>query len=102
VPLGIEREVTISKVADPDPATYVGEKVAVAPAGRPVRLRLTVSLNPPMPVMVTLYEVLFPALTLFEPGETPIEKSALAGACTFKLMVAVWIREPLCPVIVTV
>jgi hypothetical protein len=53
-------------------------------------------------IIVTWYDVLLPALILLDPGETPIEKFALAGAWTFTVTVAMWASPPLCPVIVRV
>jgi len=80
LPLGIEREVVTLKVEVPEPAIELGEKAVVPPLGNPLTLRFTLSLNPPVPVMVTLKEVLLPALMLLDPGETAIEKLGLAGA----------------------
>jgi len=54
LPLGIEREVVTLKVAVPDPTMELGEKAVAPPLGNPLTLRFTLSLNPPVPAMVTL------------------------------------------------
>ena len=43
----------IVSTEEPDPVTAVGEKVWVAPFGRPVTLNVTEPLNPPEAVTVT-------------------------------------------------
>src|SRR6266568_8911191 len=86
----------------PEPPIDAGEKLALAPPGKPLALRLTLSLNPPVPEIVILNEAVLPALILLDPGETLIEKFGPAGACTFKVTVAICNRPPLWPVIVTV
>jgi hypothetical protein len=42
------------KVALPVPATELGEKLAVAPPGNPLTVKLTLPPNPPVAVIVTL------------------------------------------------
>ena len=54
VPDGVELRVAMVRVEDPDPATVLGLKVPVAPAGRPVTLRFTVPEDPPKGVILTL------------------------------------------------
>jgi hypothetical protein len=46
VPIGVELEVFSVKVEDPEPGTEVGAKLAVAPVGNPVTLKLTFPVNP--------------------------------------------------------
>jgi hypothetical protein len=46
VPVGVELEVFTVKVDDPEPETERGEKLAVAPEGNPVRLKLTFPVKP--------------------------------------------------------
>jgi hypothetical protein len=47
VPTGVELRVLTVTVEVPDPITVAGLKVAVAPVGNPVALRVTVPENPP-------------------------------------------------------
>jgi hypothetical protein len=47
VPIAVEPEVVMPNVELPDPpVTDAGVKVAVAPVGKPLTLKLTVPLNP--------------------------------------------------------
>ena len=46
VPVGVELAVLTDRVVDPEPATEAGVKLAVAPEGNPVTLKLTVPVNP--------------------------------------------------------
>jgi hypothetical protein len=54
LPASVELDVAIDRVEDPEPVTEVGLKVAVAPEGKPETLKLTVPLNPPEGVTLTL------------------------------------------------
>src|SRR5262249_41029576 len=54
--------------------------VPVAPAGSPPTLRLTWPVKPPVGVMVTLYDVPCPCVTVLLDGVAEIEKSGVAGA----------------------
>src|SRR5262245_62860622 len=56
--------VTVS--VDEVPDAGLGEKLAAAPAGRPVKLRVTAPAKPPVWVIVTVYVVLVPAVTVWE------------------------------------
>jgi len=86
-------------VADPDPVTLLGVMIPqVRPAGT-VSVRATVPENPFRAVIVMVEVALAPVLTAA--GEVAeIEKSA--APVTLKVTVAVWEREPLVPVTVTV
>ena len=53
-PTGVLPAVVTVKVEEPVPVTVVGKKLAVAPAGRPVTLRLTVPLKPSRAVTFTV------------------------------------------------
>jgi hypothetical protein len=75
VPVCIELEVFTVRVEDPEPATEVGEKLAVAPEGSPVTLKLTFPLNPTDGVTLTLKVVLFPRETTREVGVAVSEKA---------------------------
>ena len=52
-PPGVLAAVTIESELSPDPLTVDGLKVAVAPAGSPLILRLTGAVNPFTPFTVT-------------------------------------------------
>jgi hypothetical protein len=54
VPVGVELEVFTLRVEDPEPETKLGLKLAVAPEGNPVMLKLTFPLNPLEGVTLTL------------------------------------------------
>jgi hypothetical protein len=54
LPRGVDVEVATVSVDDPEPAIDVGLNVAVAFCGSPEAARLTVPLNPPEAVTVTL------------------------------------------------
>ena len=68
------------KLEVPDPVTEVGDKVALAPLGRPPKLKLTLSANPPERVTVTVDDAPCPGLILAEAGDIESEKSGVAGA----------------------
>jgi hypothetical protein len=46
VPAAVELEAFTVMVEDPEPETEVGEKLAVAPEGNPLALKLTLPVNP--------------------------------------------------------
>lgn len=100
VPDGVEVVVVTDMVDEPEPVTDVGLKLALAPAGNPPTLKLTLPPNPPDPVTVAVYEVLPPAVTVAEAGVAEIEKSPTTGAFTTSVTEAVWLSVPLAPVIV--
>jgi hypothetical protein len=54
VPMGVEPEVLTAMVEEPEPESELGEKLAVAPAGNPLTLKLTFPLNPLEGVTVTV------------------------------------------------
>jgi hypothetical protein len=58
VPRGAEELVLRISVELPEPTMEPGEKLEVTPPGRPLTLRFTVSLNPPVPVTVTTNDLL--------------------------------------------
>ena len=82
LPTGVLLAVVTVIVVDPDPLTVVGLKLADAPAGSPLALNPTVSLNPPEGVTVTVYVVLPPAATDCVLGVAESEKSGLGAAPT--------------------
>ena len=68
--------------------TVVGLKLAAAPVGNPLAVRVTVPVNPFIAPMVTVYVVELPAVTVCVAGEAPMEKSATGAGVTVKLVVA--------------
>jgi hypothetical protein len=54
VPAGVEPEVFTDRLEDPEPVTELGLKLAVAPDGNPVMLKLTFPVNPTEGVTLTL------------------------------------------------
>lgn len=87
------------ELPDP-PAIEAGTKLPVAPAGRPLTLRFTVSVKPPLGVMVVVYEVPAPAWTVCEAGEAEMAKSPTIAALTTSDTEAVCVKVPSVPVIV--
>ena len=98
---GVVPEVPTASV-DAVPVAGFGLKLAVAPVGSPLALRLTLPVKPPVRVMLIVYVVLAPAEMDREVGEAESEKSAAgAGAVTTSVTDVAWLRLPLTPVIVT-
>lgn len=81
--------VVTDMVDDPEPVTDVGLKVALAPAGNPLALKLTLPENPPDPVTVAVYDVPLPAVTVWEAGVAEMEKSPTGAGFTTKVTEAV-------------
>lgn len=83
VPVGIIVVVVTVMVDAPDPGNELGLKLAVAPAGSPVALKVTTPLNPPTEAIVAMNWVLFPCTTVWEEGEAEMVKSgAVLGFTT--------------------
>ena len=99
MPRGI---VVMVNVELPEPLTGFGENVVLTPLGSPPTLRVTASPNPPVAATVTVNDLLCPDFMLAELGEIESEKSGLAGACTVRVTVVLWINVPLAPEMVTV
>jgi hypothetical protein len=55
-------------VVEPEPVRVMGLKLAVAPAGKPVALKLTVLLNPPNAFKLTLMFAPVPNGISLKPG----------------------------------
>ena len=87
------------RVEIPEPTTEVGLKFEVVLRGNPLTLNFTVPENPPWAVIVIVYCVLEPRFTVAIAGVTEIEKSL--AAFTTSVTVAVCVRVPLLPVIVS-
>ena len=71
----------------------------VAPAGRPVTLRLTALLKPFCGVTVIVVVALPPCVALTDDGLADSAKSA--GPVTVSVTVVVWVSAPLVPVTVS-
>ena len=67
-------------VEDPEPVTEVGLKLALAPLGRPLTLKLTMPVKPPNAVTDAVYEVPPPCVTVCDAGEAAMEKSGPVAA----------------------
>ena len=77
---GVFAAVVTVNVELPAPVSVAGLKVAVALAGNPAMARSTGSANPLSAVVVTVYVVPPPCVTVREPGAAAIEKSGDGGA----------------------
>ena len=75
MPAGVELEVLIDRLEDPEPEMAFGEKLAVAPEGKPDMPRVTLPVKPPDGATLTLYVVPVPESMLREAGVTVTEKS---------------------------
>ena len=75
VPVGVLVDVLTKSVELPVGVTLSGVKVAVAPLGRPEKLRETVWGGPVTSVTVTSYEVDWPWSTVWLSGEAETVKS---------------------------
>ena len=100
VPTGVEAEVVTVIVEFPPEEIEAGLKEAVAPAGSPPALRVTVWAEPLVRVVTMVVLPLWPAITAMLPGLALIEKSS--GALTLRLSVVVCVAELPVPVTVTV
>lgn len=60
--------VETDKLEVPEPCTDAALKLALAPVGNPLTLRLTFPVKPPDGVTVVVYEVTAPAVTVCEAG----------------------------------
>jgi hypothetical protein len=89
-------------VDEPEPVTDRGLKLGEVRDGSPLTLKLTVPLNPPDGVTVTVYVVKEPRLTDWEAGEALMEKSPVLAGFTTRVTVVEWTNAPLVPVTVRV
>ena len=83
------------------PVTEAGAKLALAPVGSPLALRLTVPVKPPLGVIVEVYVVALPACTVCDAGVALTAKSPTTGALTTSETEAVCVSVPSVPVIVS-
>jgi hypothetical protein len=75
VPTGVLPVVVTVNVELPVPVTVAGEKLAVAPAGNPLALSVTIPPNPFRLPMLAVYVVALPTITVCVPGFADIVKS---------------------------
>lgn len=68
-------EVATVNVDEPDPATEVGEKEAVAPEGKPLAEKFTVPVKPFNAPTDTEYPALLPEVADCDEGDAEMEKS---------------------------
>lgn len=80
--MGVVVAVVTVMFDEPEPVTLPGLKVALAPAGSPVALKVTTPLNPPTAAMVAVYWVLPPCTTVCEDGEAEMVKSVVVFGFT--------------------
>ena len=80
----------------------LGVNVPVAPVGNPSTLSVTCPEKPPAGVMATPKFTALPCVTDWLPGDPAIVKSGTTGAVTTRETVAVCVRLPLTPVMVSV
>jgi len=78
----------------------LGLKLAVAPPGNPLTLKVTAAVKPPEGVMLTTYAMLAPCTTLWEAGVAERLKSDTAAGLTARVTDVVRVRVPLAPVMV--
>jgi hypothetical protein len=90
----VERVLT-ERVDVPEPVTLAGLKLAVAPTGRPERVKFTAPAKPFADVTAMAYVAALPGKTAWLPGEAASEKPL-----TFNSTEAVWVALPLDAVIV--
>ena len=84
------------------PVVEDGLKLAVTPLGKPLALRATLLVKPPVLVIVIVLVPLAPRLIVRLEGFGEREKSGVAGWFTVRLIVVVRVRLPPVPVTVTV
>ena len=85
VPVGVVEAVEIVKAEDPEEVMEAGEKIALAPAGRPAADRLTIPAKPFWGVTVVVTTPLVPAINVLEVGVTASPKLG-AGLLTVGLL----------------
>ena len=79
LPVGVAEEVESVRVEEPDVVIRDGLKLAVAPAGNPLALRLTLPVKPPVAATVIVMVPLLPVVRLMAAGEVDSEKFAEFG-----------------------
>jgi len=84
----------------PPAVTALGLKVAAAPAGSPLALKVTVCADPLTTAVAMVDVTVCPCSVLTLGGLALIEKSSDAGALTASAMVVAWLAEAPVPVTV--
>jgi hypothetical protein len=79
----------------------LGLKAPAAPEGKPLTVRVTPLLKPLTLAMLTVYVVVPPWTMVWLLGVALNEKSGGGGALTTSVALAVWVRLPFVPLIVT-
>jgi hypothetical protein len=100
VPVGVVLPIVTVMVEEPEPVTEVGLKLALAPAGSPLVLNVTVPLNPLTDPTVAAYVVLLPCTTVREDGVAARVKSGVAVGFTVSDTLVEWVVLPLVAAIV--
>ena len=72
----------------------LGLKLAVAPPGNPLTLKVTAAVKPPESVILTTYAMLAPCTTLWEAGVAERAKSGLVGAAQARMALLTFSRPP--------
>ncbi len=83
------------------PVVDVGLNVGVTPAGRPLALKATLPVNPPLGVTVIVVDAVVPRVTVTFAGLAESEKSGVGGAFTVSVIAVVCESVPLVQVMVT-
>ena len=92
-------EATVKVNAElPAPVMEVGLNAAVTPVGKPVAVRVTAELKPPVTAVATVLVPLPPGATETVVGEAEIVNPG--APVTVNVTVAVWLVVPLVPVTV--
>ena len=102
VPAGVDDVVLIVRVELLPALTELGLNVAVAPAGSPLALSVTVCADPLTKAVPIVLVPLVPWTRLMLLGLALIEKSLETGALTVREIEVEWVADVLIPVTVTV
>ena len=97
MPAAVAAVVEMVKVDDPAEVMVAGLKLAVAPAGRPAAVRVTVPVKPLRALTVAVNAARLPAVTLCDAGVAAKPKSAPVET-TVRLKFAVCCKVPDVPV----
>src|SRR2546428_217631 len=87
-------------VTEEEAVAGLGLKLAVAPPGNPLTVKVTAAVKPPEGVMLTVYVVPAPCTTLWEAGVAERLKSGTGAGLMARVTDVVRVRVPLTPVMV--
>src|ERR1043166_4759226 len=93
-PTGVAPVVVTVSVEVPEPFTDVGEKLAVAPDGRPLTPNVTLPVKPLSALTFTEYVVAAPGRIDCEPGVAASEKSGTVGGGASSTKLNCWLAWP--------